>query len=259
MAAGLGSVLGGQVFEAVMFSAPRRAIGLIVPNVIVEEVHQDALGITGYPVETGATKTDHSFKLPARLEMTVGWSNSTAGYTGYVQEIYRELLKLQATRMPFNIFTGKRMYPSMLLEGIINVTSEHTENAMLPRLAFRELQISRTRSASDTAAKPGANNADQTMPQKTGSVVDQGAVQPQLVNFTGNSATAFGGYDPSLAIGPATSAGSLGGLVVDGVGTFDNSLGETLSTSDPAAFGGNAGLFGRYTPSAFADAKPFRI
>ncbi len=50
-------------------------IATFIPDVVVEAVGQDALGITGAPVETGATVTDHSFKLPC------AWKCSRGGLT----------------------------------------------------------------------------------------------------------------------------------------------------------------------------------
>ena len=175
-------------------------IATMIPNVTVEAVGQDALGITGAPVETGATMTDHSYKLPVRLEMVAGWSDSSAGYEGYIQEIYQRLLRLQATRMPFTIYTSRRMYPNMLMESITDPIGAHTFCSMLPRITFRELIISRTQTDSAATAKPASNQANQANPESTGSVVDRGTVQTQDV-----SAQAFAGaYNPGsqTPIGP---------------------------------------------------------
>lgn len=182
-------------------------IATMIPNVTVEAVGQDALGITGAPVETGATMTDHSYKLPVRLEMVAGWSDSSAGYDGYIQEIYQKLLRLQATRMPFTIYTSRRMYPNMLMESITDPIGAHTVYSMLPRITFRELIISRTQTDSASTAKPASNPADQANPESTGAVVDRGTVQTQDV-----SAQAFAGaYNP----GSMTPVGP-GAYTVDG-------------------------------------------
>ncbi|WP_342111733.1 phage baseplate protein [Methylobacterium sp. SI9] len=176
----------------VLFRGGPFRIGLFVPDVTVEAVGQDALGITGAPVETGATVTDHSFKLPVRLEMLPGWSDSSAGYDGYIQEIYRKLLALQATRQPFSMSTSRRLYRNMLLESITDPINANTFSAMLPRLTFRELIITRTQTSSESTAKPASNPANQANPQSTGSVVDRGTVQTQDV---GPQAFA-GAYNP---------------------------------------------------------------
>ncbi len=42
------------------------------PDVVVEEVHRDALAITQHPVEQGASITDHAYRLPAVVEVRMG-------------------------------------------------------------------------------------------------------------------------------------------------------------------------------------------
>lgn len=234
-------------------------IATFIPDVTVEAVGQDALGITGFPVETGVTMSDHSFKLPVRLEMVVGWSDSSHGANGFIRDIYQQLLRLQAERQPFQISTSRRIYKNMLMEALVDPISANTFCSMIPRITFRELIISRTQETSGAIGNAMTAGVGSSAPTSMQVPVDQGPVQPQIVNFSGNNATNFGGYDPSLSIGPSTSAASLGSLTVEGVGTFDNSLGERTETSDPSQFGGNAGLFGRYSPGAFANAQPFRI
>lgn len=188
-------------------------IATIIPNVTVEAVGQDALGITGAPVETGATMTDHSFKLPVRLEMVAGWSDSSAGVDGYIQKIYQDLLRLQATRMPFTIYTSRRMYPNMLMESITDPIGAHTFSSMLPRITFRELIISRTQTDSASTAKPASNPANQANPESTGAVTDRGTVTPQAVG-----AQSFAGaYNPG-SFNPGTFSAD-GGSV--GNGSFD--------------------------------------
>lgn len=187
-------------------------IATFIPNVTVEAVGQDALGITGAPVETGATMTDHSFKLPVRLEMLAGWSDSSAGVNGYIRQIYSQLLRLQATRMPFTVYTSRRMYPNMLMESITDPISANTFTAMLPRITFRELIISRTQTTSASTAAPSSNPANQSNPESTGSVVDRGTVTPQSV---GSQAFA-GAYNPGN-FNPGTFSPE-GGTV--GNGTF---------------------------------------
>ncbi len=248
---------------ALIVRGPSFRIAAFIPHVTVEAVGQDALGITGFPVESGAVTTDHSFKMPVRCEMVVGWSDSSAQTNGYVQQVYSGLLSLQATRRPFDIYTSRRVYRSMLMESIVDPIGASTMYSMLPRIGFRELIISRTQttgSNSSSAGSPAANNADQAEPQRTGGTLDRGTVQPDLVNFSGNGTTPYGGYDPRLGIAAATAVGSLDGMYVEGLGEVDVSgLGEKTSTTDPSTLGGNPGLFGRYSPGAFADVQSFRI
>jgi hypothetical protein len=234
-------------------------IATFIPDVTVEAVGQDALGITGFPVETGVTMADHSFKLPVRLEMVAGWSDSSAQTDGYIQQIYGQLQRLQASRQPFTIFTSRRMYKNMLMESLTDPINAQFFTAMLPRITFRELIISRTQESTGSGSSASTAQVGSTAPGAIQSPVNQGSVQPEIVNFSGQSGTAYGGYDSSLGLGPATGAGSVGALTVEGVGTFDDSLGERTATTDPSQLGGDLGLFGRYSPGAFANAQPFRI
>ncbi|EIZ81875.1 putative bacteriophage protein [Methylobacterium sp. GXF4] len=192
-----------------LLGGPFQIGGMFVPDVTVEAVGQDALGITGAPVETGATMTDHSYKLPVRLEMVAGWSDC-GKYNGYIRGIYERLLRLQATRMPFSIFTSRRRYPNMLMESITDPISANTYTAMLPRITFRELIISRTQTDSATTAKSASNPANQANPESTGAVTDRGTVTPQAVG-----AQSFAGaYNPG-SFNPGTFSAD-GGSVGNG-------------------------------------------
>lgn len=250
---------GGIYSEGVYFRGGNFRFGMFIPDVVIEAVGQDALGITGFPVESGVTLTDHSFKLPVRLEMAPGWSDSTAGQEGYIQQIYEQLLALQASRNPFDIYTSRRMYPNMLMESLTDPITDRTFYAMIPRITFRELIISRTQETAGGGSSDNTATVGDGAPASMQAPVDQGTVQPQPVNFSGSNGTTYGGYDQSLAIGATTGAGSVGELTVAGVGSFDNSLGERAVTTDPGQLGGDPGLFGRYSPGAFSNIQPFRI
>lgn len=134
-----------DLLSAVFFRV--RSIGGFVANVTVEEKHTDELVISEFPVERGAAITDHSYKRPAKVLITAGWSNSSpqaGGDVNYVQRIYAALLALQASRVPFDIITGKRIYPSMLMERLYENTDEKTENSMLVECECREVFLTNT-------------------------------------------------------------------------------------------------------------------
>lgn len=178
MAPALGALFMGGPFRVATF----------IPHVTVEAVGQDALGITGYPVENGATLSDHSFKLPVRLEMVLGWSDSTTGVDGSIRDIYDRLLRLQATRKPFTISTSRRLYKNMLMESLVDPISDKTFYAMVPRITFRELIISRTQETSSAAGNATTAGVGEGAPAANQPVVDRGTVQTQEVsaqNFAG--------------------------------------------------------------------------
>lgn len=161
---------------ALIFS-PTRLIGFIIPDVVVEEVHRDQLVITDHPVEQGAAISDHAFKMPSEIEMRCGWSNSTAGTTGYVQAVYQELLALQQMRQPFSVFTGKRSYSNMLIRSLEVVTDEHSENALMVTVGLREIIIVSTTTTS-------APKSQQSQAARTTSIGNGGAKQYQTTGFT---------------------------------------------------------------------------
>ncbi|MFJ6322257.1 MULTISPECIES: phage baseplate protein [unclassified Rhizobium] len=154
-----------------LISSPVRVIGTIIPDVVVEEHHRDQLVITDHPVERGAAISDHAFKLPVEVEIRCGFSNSSAGIEGYVQAVYQEFLYLQASRVPFDVFTGKRQYSNMLIRSLEVTTDERSEHALYVVAALREAIIV------DTATTSAPAQSVQASPQKTASVVNTGAKQ----------------------------------------------------------------------------------
>ena len=225
---------GGVLF----MGAPFQFGGLFIPDVTVEAVGQDALSITGAPVETGATLTDHSFKLPVRLEMVAAWSDC-GKYDGFIQVIYRRMLALQATRDPFTVYTSRRRYPNMLLESITDPIGASTYTAMLPRITFRELIISRTQTTRSGTAAAGTGQGSQANPESTGAVTDRGTVQTQAV---GSQAFA-GSYNPGDYSG-GTGAGSFnpGGFNPDGGTVGNSSIGLGQLPGSPALDANLSGL-----------------
>jgi len=146
-----------------------RSIGMIIPDVVVQEAHRDDLIITDHPVETGAAISDHAFKRPSEIEMHCGWSDATAGTSGYVQEVYQSLLALQAAREPFDVTTGKRSYSNMLLSSIALTTDQKTENALMVTARLREVLIVSTQ-MTQSPASAQRNPASTSGPANVGTV-----------------------------------------------------------------------------------------
>ena len=174
---------------------PKRSIGAFTAQVTIEEVHHDELEITDHPVEQGAAISDHAFKRPAELILTLGWSNSpsivgllpgvisglqgtsapglqstlSGANTNQIRETYANLLQLQVGRIPFDVYTGKRAYTNMLLKGLSTTTNKDTENSLIVTAILRQVIIVQTRFV--TVAAPVANQAN---PGATNPVVDAG-------------------------------------------------------------------------------------
>lgn len=176
--------VGGELVNA--FFSPRRSInssmGSFSLYVTIEERHHDELVITDHPVEQGAAISDHAYKKPSELTMTIGWSNSSLASIGtlqfgnYSSSTYSDLLTLQKQRIPFDVSTGKRKYSNMLIQTLDTTTDAKTENSLIVTLHCREVIIVQT---TTTQLQPAAN---MTSPQKTASTSNTGMKQPQSTN-----------------------------------------------------------------------------
>lgn len=142
-----------------------RIIGGFIPNVTVEEHHEDELVITEHPVENGAEITDHSYKRPEKVTIKCGWSNSSfaaLGNPAYIDQIYQAFLALQRSRQPFMILTGKRSYTSMLARKVSVTTDEKTENILMMVVECQQVIIAVTQTVTvpaQAAMKTPAANA----------------------------------------------------------------------------------------------------
>ena len=155
-----GSLFGGQSLY--------RSIGGIIAPCTISEHHSDTMTITDHPIEIGANITDHSFMNPQQVDIVIAWGS---GIYVPLNELYGQLLALQATRLPFDILTGKRKYTSMLMQSIEETTEADTENILRVTLSCRQVFLVSTSAAS---LAPAANQAN---PSATADTVSRGTVQ----------------------------------------------------------------------------------
>lgn len=183
--------------EAIMVK-PKRAIGPFVAQVTLRETHTDDLEITEHPVELGAAISDHAYKKPAEVVIECAWSNSPQnpglinGLLGaisgtldglgsilsgsspdQVRSLYEQLLALQESRVPFDVYTAKRTYQNMLLKTLATTTDRSTENMLSVTATLRQVLIARTQIISVTTAPI----EDMAIPQSTAPVLDKGVKQ----------------------------------------------------------------------------------
>lgn len=191
---------GALAYAGAISIAPKRgfAIGTkqqIIPQTVIREIHRDNLQITDHPVERGSTISDHAYMLPQEVEIECGWSDSASfsnplaslsaipGATvGGVQSllsgnsavqvktIYEMMLALQTSRIPFNIYTGKRVYQDMLVQRLQTTTDKDSEHSM--RLIVTCRQVILVYVTTLVVSAPPENQAS-----------------PQLTNPTANSGT----------------------------------------------------------------------
>ena len=163
-----------------LFSQQSRKIGLIIPDVVISEKHSDVLEITEHPTENGAPIADHAYKRPSELTMDVGFAGGgslldfASSFTGTSllglspKETYQQLLDLQASRVPFDVVTGKRIYSNMLIR-VLDVTTDRTsENVLMASLTLKEVIISQTQTISVADKSDMADGVSTSPVQNTG-------------------------------------------------------------------------------------------
>lgn len=171
---------------AVISVSNGRQIASIFPDVTTEESHQDTLTITEHPIQQGAPITDHAYKNPSEVTMRVAWSNckeatDRKSINGVVidsiADAYAYLLKLQASRQPFDVITGKRAYKNMLIKSLANTTDRKTNETLDIVVGFKQPNFVKTSTAK-------IEIANQSNPQVTVGVQNTGNKNPLPV--TGN-------------------------------------------------------------------------
>lgn len=166
---------------------------ILQAEVVVDEDGEDDLIITEFPVEQGAVINDHAFKRPASLRVRMGWSNAYAmdANLGNVRDVYQTILRLQASRLPFTVWTGKREYQNMLVASLRTHTDHALEFALIADIEFREIVLVNTSVQAASAVygpvKALADPPKNTPTKQTGPVQPVAAVVPdaQVVSATG--------------------------------------------------------------------------
>lgn len=97
------------------------SIGNIQIDAVLSEVHKFPAAITENPVEDGTVFSDHVILLPVEIDMECRISNASLSLFSFkafnkVDDAYRELVKLQRTRVPFTVVTGLNQYENMLFK-----------------------------------------------------------------------------------------------------------------------------------------------
>ncbi|KAF1368533.1 phage baseplate protein [Yokenella regensburgei] len=169
-----------------LFHQRSRAIGIMIPDVVVSEKHSDTLEITEHPVEKpteggAGFVSDHAYRRPSEVVMEVGFAGggSLLDFTDVSglglslglspSETYQKLLDLQRDRVPFDVKTGKRIYNNMLIRTLEVTTDKTTENVLSASLTLREVIISSTQSVQV------ADKSDMSLGASTSAVQNSGA------------------------------------------------------------------------------------
>lgn len=174
-----------------------RSIAGIVPDVVIEERHNDTMVITDHPVQVGHPISDHAYQQPPELVMKIGWSDSSmllnsvmsgsifSGITS-LNDMYQTLLDLMQQAEPLDITTGKRQYDNMVIKSLAVTTDKATENALVVTATFRKVFIVDTQTATLTAD-------NQASPEKTAPVTNGGTRMPVPQQKQSVAYSMFGG------------------------------------------------------------------
>jgi hypothetical protein len=229
-----GPVIGDSSAPYALISTGARYIDTIIPDVAIEEAHNDQLRITDHPVETGAPISDHAFHIPSEVMMRIGFSDSTHQAAGFVKQVYAKFVALQARREPFNVSTGKRLYQNMLIQSMQVTTDATSEYALMMVVNLREIIITYTQQAT-SSQNQSPNPGDQGSPSQSTPTDDGGDKgTPTFISHNGGGTV----YDP-----PASApSSSLIGQGVGGAGT------------DPVNF--EPGAAGTVPPAAIEPTPP---
>jgi hypothetical protein len=115
-----------------------RKIDSITVDVVINESTSDVLTITKQPTQVGASITDHAYLEPTAFSMTILFQDNL---TKSLSKIYQDLLDLQASRVPIDVTTPKRIYRDMLISTLSQVTDKHTENCLSISVSFQHIII----------------------------------------------------------------------------------------------------------------------
>lgn len=154
---------------------PPRSIGTITFDAVIEERSEDQWVMTEQPVEVGSTITDHIYKLPASLDISavtsMGSLQNKTQDSSFLKTLYNSLLALGGTLLP--VQTGKRFYKNMAIQVLRQNTDKTTENVLSVDISLREILLATTTLVTVTPL------ANQAIPEKTASIVNQGPVNTQ--------------------------------------------------------------------------------
>lgn len=166
----------GSVLSSV-FITPYRAIGpeiagspagasYFIADVTESEEHRDELFITEHPIQAGANISDHAYKRPAQVQLSLGWSNSkfTNFDPYYINKVYIGLLRFQSDRAPFALYTGKRVYYNMLISNLTVQTDAENEFVLRLQATCVQVFIVNTQTTSISTNSNNQSNPQSTQP-----------------------------------------------------------------------------------------------
>lgn len=124
---------------SLIFIKPKRMIGTIAVQVVVDESTTDTLTITKQPVQQGAAITDHAFMEPTAFAHSIYFKAPGLFGGDSLSQTYLKLQQLQSSAIPFDIVTPKRIYKSMLMTALTQTTDKLTENCLAIHASYQQI------------------------------------------------------------------------------------------------------------------------
>lgn len=140
-----------------------RLIGTIIPDLVIEEQTTDAYEITSHPVQQGASISDHKYKKPITLAMSIQFKGANQAELG---DTYQSLLTLQDGDDVFDVTTLKRIYHNMQIKSLAVTTDKETENILKVMAEFQEVIIVSVQTTDGFPPKANQKNPKKTAKTK---------------------------------------------------------------------------------------------
>lgn len=152
-----------------IFIRPKRLIGEIAVQVVVNEQTTDTLTVTRQPVQQGASIADHAYMEPTSFAHTIyfaasGFENLFSSSSDALAQAYKQLLTLQSQAIPFDIVTPKRIYHDMVMTTLTMTTDKNTENCLAIHATYQQIiivPVLATTVPRSNQKNPGSNGATQ--------------------------------------------------------------------------------------------------
>lgn len=160
-----------------------KTLDTIQLDAIIRESNSSNIRLTQFPVESGATITDHAIIEPKKYQLigsianmrSIGSASPTSGFFGNdARTTYEELVQLQQQRTTFTVVAGLITYENLLIESISANQDKDTFNSLLFSATLVEILVAETESVN--LPKKKVNDG---VKNRASSTVDEGRKQPQ--------------------------------------------------------------------------------
>ena len=154
-----------------------RSLGGLSFTVTISEQERDSAKVTDYPVESGATMSDHVIIAPRQLTVQIGQGVENSDTDP--RDMLGKIRELMTKREPFEVYTGKTYFKSMVITAISVKTDAANETVLSASITLREVTIAQTQAAAVPVIR-------QKQPKKTAVSVPRGTQQTQVVSTPQN-------------------------------------------------------------------------